>query len=86
MIMSVLSLPIARADEDCEKVIESADRAIQSQKTVIETQKTVIQYQNNIVEMQGAHIKDLTSSNKSIFANPWLWFAVGLVTGVVVTK
>lgn len=55
-------------------------------ETIRQKQKELIEQQDELVKFQREQIKDLKSSKESFFSNPWLYFGVGLITGVIVTK
>jgi hypothetical protein len=80
--------PVVRADQisDANHVIEECNKTVQSADKVISLKTREINTQNELIDLQDKQIKDLTGSKNSIFNNPFLYFALGLVVGVVIVK
>ena len=70
----------------CDQVLSACDKALNSQRKLNHAQQRLIKTQDDLVITQRERIDQLTKENKSVLRSPWLWFGVGIITGVVIMK
>lgn len=70
----------------CDQVLSACDKALNSQRKLNHEQQRLIKTQDDLVITQRERIDQLTKENKSVLRSPWLWFGVGIITGVVIMK
>ena len=83
--MLTLKSTVTRATE-CTDVIKAADQTINLKDKQIDAQDKLIGKQNDMNQMLNDRVVELESSNNSIFKNPFLYLALGLVGGFLVAK
>lgn len=97
MLISLLSATTAKISEaktrTCDDVLQMCDKALQDERGAGESlrklnhnQQRLIEANVSLAETQRVKIDMLQRENSSVLKSPWLWFGVGLVTGVVVMK
>jgi hypothetical protein len=90
LIITSLNPITTKAEPDvrptCDQVLQACDKALKDQIKLGNDQKVLIQSQEELIDTQRVKIDELTKDNNSLLKNPWLWFGVGLATGVVILK
>lgn len=94
MITSLLSATTtSAASKTCDEVLQLCDKALQDErretdslKKLDHTRQIVIKAQEDHILVQREKIDLLKSENESPLRSPYLWFGLGLVTGVVLMK
>ena len=86
IILSNESITKANTALTCDQVLDACDIALHDQVTLNHEQQGLIRAQDDLILTQNKKIKELTHDTNSIFKNPYLYFVVGLVSGLYLGK
>lgn len=70
------------SEPSCDQVLSACDKALDSQRKLNHSQQRLIKAQDELILTQ----REKIDQQSSIVRSPWLWFAVGVITGVVIIK
>lgn len=71
---------------DANQVIDQCNKTVETGEKVINLKTREVSAQQDLIALQDTQIKDLSSKQNSIFSNPWVFFALGVVTSAVLIK
>lgn len=85
MSVSHQSIALAKTDE-CSPVVAACDKALADQQKVIDLKTKTITEQSNVIAIQSKQIFKLENKNSGLFASPWFYLTLGILTGAFAFK
>jgi hypothetical protein len=85
-LLPTISMAKGTEAPSCDQVLNACDKALQDQIQLGTSKDILIKDQNSLILSQHDKIDMLEKDNSSLLKNPYLWFGVGLVTGVVLVN
>lgn len=85
-LLVIASLSPSTTRASCQEALDDCDRALNDSLRVIDLKTKQIETQDKIIAAADTRILELQKQNNSIFRNPWLYGALGIVVGVIIVK